>query len=115
VRWAANLEEAAGLAVAIAEGRTYVPRVFERPEAEIDALVARETAGMAKSQRFIRGYFTGGTLADEAWILLHALTGAVWSNNQTDPEFVPPTRARPLGTRWWTWATTCSPWAARTR
>jgi hypothetical protein len=88
VRFAANLEEAAGLAVAIAGGQTYAPRVFERPAAEIDALVARETAGMAKTQRCIRGYFTGGTLADEAWILLHALTGAVWSNNQTDPKFV---------------------------
>jgi FdrA protein len=88
VRYATNLEEAAGMAVAIAGGRAWQPRVFAQPEAEIAALVARETAGMARSQRFIRGYFTGGTLADEAWIALHALTGAVWSNNQTDPAFV---------------------------
>ncbi len=88
VRFAANLEEAAGLAVAIAEGKTYAPRMFAQSDAEIAALVARETAGMAKTQRFIRGYFTGGTLADEAWIALHALTGAVWSNNQTDAKFV---------------------------
>jgi FdrA protein len=88
VRYAANLEEAAGMAVAGAEGRSYEPRGFERPETEIAALVARETVGMAQTQRFIRGYFTGGTLADEAWILLHALTGAVYSNNQTDPAFV---------------------------
>ena len=88
VRFAANLEEAAAFAVAIAEGKTYAPRMFAQSAAEIDALVARETAGMAKTQRFIRGYFTGGTLADEAWIALHALTGAVWSNNQTDAKFV---------------------------
>jgi succinyl-CoA synthetase alpha subunit len=88
LRYAANLEEAAGLAVAIAGGQSYTPRLFTLPDAEIDAIVARETAGMAKTQRWIRGYFTGGTLADEAWILLHALTGAVYSNNQTDPAFV---------------------------
>jgi len=88
VRYAASLEEAAGMAVAIAEDRRYEPRGFERTEKEIAALVARETVGMAKTQRFIRGYFTGGTLADEAWILLHAFTGAVHSNNQTDPQFV---------------------------
>jgi succinyl-CoA synthetase alpha subunit len=88
VRVATSLQEAADLAVALAEGRPHLPRVFDRPLGEIDALVARETAGMTAAQRHIRGYFTGGTLADEAWILLHALTGAVWSNNQTDPAFV---------------------------
>jgi len=88
VRFAASLEEAADRAVAIAEGRPYMARTFDRPDAEIQALIERETAGMAPSQRHIRGYFTGGTLADEAWILLHKLTGAVWSNNQTDPAFV---------------------------
>jgi hypothetical protein len=87
VRFANSLQEAADLAVAIAEGRNCTPCGFARPESEIGALVASETAGMAKAQRFIRGYFTGGTLADEAWILLHELTGAVYSNNQTDPAF----------------------------
>lgn len=90
VRLATNLQEAADLAVAIVEGRTCAPAPcgFGRPEAEIAALVAHETAGMARTQRFIRGYFSGGTLADEAWLLLHGLTGAVHSNNQTDPAFV---------------------------
>ncbi len=88
VHYAAHLQEAAGRAVALAEGRAWTPRTFDRPEAEIDAIVSRETAGLAPAQRHIRGYFTGGTLADEAWIVLHRLTGAVWSNNQTDPAFV---------------------------
>ena len=48
----------------------------------------RETRGLAPSQRYLRGYFTGGTLADEAWIVAHRATGAVHSNNQTDPRFV---------------------------
>jgi hypothetical protein len=87
VRLATSLQEAADLAVAITAGNRCAPCGFARPEAEIAALVARETAGMAAAQRFIRGYFTGGTLADEAWLLLHGLTGAVHSNNQTDPAF----------------------------
>jgi FdrA protein len=89
IRYAANLEEAAGMAVAIAEGRPWRAKNFDLPDGEIAALVARETAGMAAAQRYVRGFFTGGTLADEAWILLHRLTGAVYSNNQTDPKFVP--------------------------
>lgn len=90
VRHAANLEEAAAMAVAIAEGRACAAGGFTLPQGEIDALVAREVARMAPSQRWLRGYFTGGTLADEAWLVLHAANGAVYSNNQTDPKFVLP-------------------------
>jgi succinyl-CoA synthetase alpha subunit len=90
VRHAANLEEAAAMAVAIAEGRACAAGGFTLSVSEIDALVAREVAGMAPSQRYLRGYFTGGTLADEAWLVLHAANGAVYSNNQTDPAFVLP-------------------------
>lgn len=90
VRFATNLEETAGMAVALATSRPYQPRTFTLPVAAIDAIVERETKGIRDSQKFIRGYYTGGTLADEAWILLHQLTGAVFSNNQTDPKFIPP-------------------------
>ncbi len=86
VRWASNLEEAARMAVG-----------QEVPAFDVEALVKRETSGMAKGQKYLRGYYTGGTLADEAWILLHKLTGAVYSNNQTDPKFVPPDPNRSIG------------------
>ena len=76
------------MAVALAKGKRYAPRPFTPPEAEIEAIVKRETRGLAPSQRYLRGYFTGGTLADEAWIVAHRATGAVHSNNQTDPKFV---------------------------
>lgn len=96
VRWAGNLEETANLAVALAAGSgdaagAPATTPTEAPtETELAAIVARETAGMAPAQKFLRGYFTGGTLADEAWLVLHAATGAVYSNNQTDPAFVLP-------------------------
>jgi succinyl-CoA synthetase alpha subunit len=97
VSFASNLEETAHVAVALAKGKTFELRDFDASRAEIDALVARETSKVSKSQKWIRGYFTGGTLADEAWILLHRLTGAVYSNNQTDPAFVPSDPKKSIG------------------
>jgi succinyl-CoA synthetase alpha subunit len=88
VHFAGNLEETAAMAVALAKGKRYAPRAFSAPETEIEAIVKRETRRVAPSQRYLRGYFTGGTLADEAWIVAHRATGDVHSNNQTDPKFV---------------------------
>ncbi len=79
---AAHLEEAAALAVSLAEVR---PVTRSADDAAIGEIAAREARGMAPSQRFLRGYFTGGTLADEAMVLLHRPPLAVHSNNQTDP------------------------------
>jgi succinyl-CoA synthetase alpha subunit len=87
VRFAGNLEETAAMAVALAKGKRYAPRAFTLSDAEIETIVRRETRGLKPSQRYLRGYFTGGTLADEAWIAAHRATGAVHSNNQTDPAF----------------------------
>jgi len=88
VCYAGNLEEAAAMAVALAEGRPYQPRVFSLPPAEIEAILERETRGLLPAQRFLRGYYTGGTLADEAWMLLHRRIGAVRALNQADPACV---------------------------
>jgi len=88
VRFAGSLEETAAMAVALAKGKRYTPRAFTLSDAEIESIVRRETRGLKPSQRYLRGYFTGGTLADEAWIAAHRATGAVHSNNQTDPEFI---------------------------
>lgn len=104
IYWANNLEEAARLGALLAQGKA-VNSTIEKTEAwpfdetreTIDAILERETAGMNQEQKYIRGYYTGGTLADEAWLLLHALTGAVYSNNQTDPAFVPPDPKKSVG------------------
>ncbi|MGO9308486.1 MAG: acyl-CoA synthetase FdrA [Spirochaetia bacterium] len=88
VRLVTSLEDAAAEAVARARGTPLSSAERGGDEAALAAIVERETKRMAKSQRWLRGYFTGGTLADEAMIILHRLTGAVHSNNQTDPAFV---------------------------
>ncbi|WP_455382719.1 acyl-CoA synthetase FdrA [Salinispira pacifica] len=80
--FAANLEEAAGRAVALSTGRSYESRTFTVPDADIESIVARESASMNGKQRYLRGLFTGGTLADEALILMDPVLGGVYSNNQ---------------------------------
>ncbi len=86
ILFAGNLEEAAGMAVALASGRSYTPRRFTIPDAEIERILKLETSRMAKGQRYLRGLFTGGTLADEALFLLDAKLGGIHSNNQTRKE-----------------------------
>jgi len=85
LRYAGSLEETAALAVELATGRA--PKIDDQ---NLDEIAEREAKRLAPGQRHLRGYYTGGTVADEAMILLHRLTGAVYSNNQTDPAFALP-------------------------
>ncbi len=83
---AGSLEEAAGLAVSLLQGKPHVPQALGLPEQELQRLATGTTASMAAEQRYLRGLFTGGTLADEALFLLEQEIGAVYSNNQLRPE-----------------------------
>jgi len=67
-----TLEDAAMAAVALARGE--VPRAveFSLPAAEIERLVAAQAGALATGQRFVRGVYSGGTLAWEAVALLTA-------------------------------------------
>ena len=78
-RWhrAATLEDAARAAVALARGRTPEPADFSAAPAEIARVVAGAAANLGPEQRFVRGLYSGGTLAWEALALLHASIGNV--------------------------------------
>ncbi len=95
--YATDLEEAALLATLFALGektpasaRTRIAEDsgdghWSRPNrAKIQAIAAAEAKNLAASQLYLRGLYTGGTLADEALFIAHAALGGVWSNNQTD-------------------------------
>ncbi len=97
IKWATNLEEAARLGVECVEKAKKPHGIFDMGDSEISALIEKETKKISSKQKYIRGYYTGGTLADEAWILLHKLTGAVYSNNQTDEAFVPKDPKKSVG------------------
>ncbi len=94
IHWTSNLEETARVALSLA-GSVIPPRehhdrwAFDLDHESIDALVRKESASFLPEQKNLRGYYTGGTLADEAWLALADIPGGVWSNNHTDPAFVP--------------------------
>jgi FdrA protein len=67
---AATLEDAALAAVALARGETPRAVEFSLPPAEIERLVAAQAGPLAAGQRFVRGVYSGGTLAWEAVALL---------------------------------------------
>lgn len=87
LHYAGSLEETAKMAVALAQGRSHTARAFDADEATIEALVAREVRGMAAGQRYVRGFFTGGTLTDEAAVVLGEALGGVYSFDSVDPAF----------------------------
>lgn len=99
--FAANLEEAAMLAALFAGGSKSTEEAkitahsnetkerYKLPDrASIARLAAMEDAKLSLEQRWLRGLYTGGTLADEALFLAHEILGGVRSNNQTDPEWI---------------------------
>jgi len=89
IRFAASLEGTASLAVELAGSGPVAPGLEQAAgEDVIEAIAEREARRLAKSQVYLRGYFTGGTVADEALLLLHRRTGRVFSNNQADPAFL---------------------------
>jgi FdrA protein len=69
---AATLEEAALAAVALARGQTPPAVEPAQPSAEVERLVAEQVRALGPGQRFVRGVYSGGTLAWEAVGLLSA-------------------------------------------
>jgi FdrA protein len=67
---AATLEDAAQAAVALARGARPMPIEFTDPADEIAQLVHETTRAMHPGQRYVRGIYSGGTLAYEALGLL---------------------------------------------
>ncbi len=84
VQLARTLTEGAKLAVSLAGGdRTRVPG----EEALLKYDLAAERAKLASSQRYIRALYSGGTLCDEAMLLLSKQVGEVASNIPLHPEW----------------------------
>ncbi len=78
---AVSLEDAAHKAVALSKGaksEDYTGFAMGQDKAEA---LAREIAGkMAKGQKYVRGFYTGGTLCDEAMKLMIGNLGHIYSN-----------------------------------
>ena len=67
---AATLEDTGRAAAALARGKTPVASEFTLPASEIERLVAEAARGRTPGQRYVRGVYSGGTLAYEALAML---------------------------------------------
>jgi FdrA protein len=86
--FADNLEETAGMAVALSKGEAYNPRTFIISEDRVQSIVKDETTRMSPRQKYLRGLYTGATLADEAMAIGERASFEIWSNIQTKPKLV---------------------------
>lgn len=83
-----SLEDTARKAVALASGRAVDDFMgFDMEEAQIKSLIQRELTGKTAEQKYLRGLYTGGTLADEAMKLLDREGWEIWSNIPLKPQF----------------------------
>ena len=83
-----TLEDTAYKAVAVARGQKPEDFVgFEMSETEVDALVKKSIAWLNPEQKYLRGLYTGGTLADEAMKLLGPTVSSIYSNIPLEPQY----------------------------
>ena len=89
IRYAKTLHSAVYRAASIAGGeaeeafRTRIGSSFE----ELSKVSQRVASGLAPSQRFVRGLYSGGTLAHETLLIFRELVGEPYSNTPLSDEF----------------------------
>lgn len=86
IHFAGSLEETAAVAVALSEGASPSLSPFNGGEKTIAGIVERECSALSSDQKYLRGLYTGGTVADEALILFGREGLDVFSNNQKKKE-----------------------------
>jgi len=86
---ARTLQEAAYLAAAQVEGYSGPPahEVIAKETKELKARAAELKKHLKSGQKYLRGLFSGGTLASEALIIWEDILGGVYSNVAIDPQF----------------------------
>lgn len=82
---ALTLEDAAVKAVSLARKQRPKETIFSLPARKVEKIVEEETRGFGYGQKYVRGLFSGGTLCDEAMLILQELVGDVYSNVPLKP------------------------------
>jgi FdrA protein len=85
LRYASTLDDAARMACELAEGEQRSPAAALPREAV--SFASAENRKLAKSQKYIRGLFAGGTLCYESQSVLQPLLGEVYSNAPVKPQY----------------------------
>ena len=85
VLFARTLEEAANCALEAAGDGAATP--WRMDPGELDRLAAGESARLSDRPRYVRGLFSGGSLCDEAIMILSERLGGVYSNVTAEPRW----------------------------
>lgn len=88
LRFAENLEETARLAVALSRGAQAGEDALTVSSKTIEQIVAREIARKDRRQKYLRGLYAGGTLADEALFYFEKEGMGIYSNIQPQKDFL---------------------------
>ena len=83
---AVTLEDAAEKAIAITRGEKPKEVTFTLPMMEVKKIAEDEYSRFAYGQKYVRGLFSGGSLCDEAIVVLEELLGDVCSNVPLKPK-----------------------------
>ncbi len=79
-RVAKTLEEASQMAMALSEGKEYAKSEFTVSVGELRPVAEKEWSRLSKAQKYIRGLYSGGSVCEEAMIVLHDLGLEINSN-----------------------------------
>lgn len=82
---AVTLEEAAYKAVALARGEAPRKAMFVPISDALLSVAAYESAKLTSDQKYVRGFFSGGTLCYESISILEGLIGDIYSNTPIKP------------------------------
>jgi FdrA protein len=83
---ALTLEDAAEKAIAISRGEKPSEITFTLPMLEVKKIAENEYSQFGYGQKYVRGLFSGGSLCDEAIVVLEGLLGDVCSNVPLKPK-----------------------------
>lgn len=88
---AGTIEEGAAKAIAIYNSQDVSKATILYERKQLNSLLLKELGQLTKTQRYIRGLYTGGTLASEAVSILQSKGIGVYSNISKTKEFMLPT------------------------
>lgn len=88
--FANSLEEAGLISVALSKGTSIenIRKSLVQREQNLDDIAKREVKKKSASQKYIRGLYCGGTLCDEAQIILKDMIGSVYSNTPINSKYL---------------------------
>ena len=77
---APTLEDAASIVCSVIRDEKPQKRLFPVTKEQVLTVVSGEASKLAAGQKYVRGLFSGGTLCDEAIVVMTPLVGGIYSN-----------------------------------